>query len=100
MKNNLIKEFDDGGPSMEDMGFDFQDILHPKNEDACFLDDRESSNYLGSGFQDFRHHKNSNYERIEYQDGLVIFRDKTGKWKYNNKLSTTELLYEMENQSK
>ncbi len=91
MKNNLSGkiEFDDGGPSMEDMGFDFEYIIHQKNEDACFLDDRESSNSKEFGFQDSQHHENSNYERIEYQNGLVIFRDKTGKWKYNNKLSTT-----------
>lgn len=74
MTNKLIRkiEFDDGGPSMEDMGFDSQDFLH---------------------------HENEVYERIEYADGLIVFRDKTGRWNYNiQNLSTTELLCELENQ--
>lgn len=74
MKDNLSKkiEFNDGGPSMDDMGFDFQDFLH---------------------------HENDLYERMEYPDGLIVFRDKTGRWDYNQeKISTTELLYEIENQ--
>lgn len=75
MANNLSRkiEFNDGGPSVGDMGLDFL------------------------------HHENSNYERLEYPDGLIIFRDKTGRWNYNNynnKLSTTELLYELEDQIK
>jgi hypothetical protein len=70
MTNTLIKkiEFDDGGPTFEDMGLDLSDNLV--------------------------------YERREYEDGLVILRDKTGKWEYVDyyRLGTTELLYEMENQ--
>lgn len=105
MTNNLSRniKFDDGGPSMEDMGFDFQDCLH---------------------------HENDLYERMEYSDGLIVFRDKTGRWDYqkNNvtstcfldarespnskefgfqdsrhnqeKISTTDLLYKLENQIK
>lgn len=71
MTNKLIRkiEFDDGGPSMEDMGF-----------------------YLSDD-------KNSFCERGEYGEELILLRDNTGRWNYHQeKISTTNLLYKLENQ--
>ncbi|MEK6914389.1 MAG: hypothetical protein AABW83_01950 [Nanoarchaeota archaeon] len=76
MINNSLREkleFNDGGPSLEDMGMNFFDE--------------------GNAF----------YQRVKLVDGSIILRDKTGRWNYDeNKkdevLTTTELLYEMERQ--